>query len=170
MEALDSAWVVVGKFGRPQGIKGFIRVNSFTEPRDNLLDYPNWFIQDGAEWKKIERVEEQATPQYIATKFKKYATREDVAVLTNMLIAIPKADLPKLEPDTFYWHELKGMRVIHESGQPMGVVDSIFATGSNDVLVVMGDKKRLIPYLLDDVIQEINIEAGEITVRWDLDF
>jgi 16S rRNA processing protein RimM len=170
MATSSPEWVVLGTFGRPQGVKGLIRVVSFTEPRENILDYPAWFIQKHDVWYEVEREHDTVTSKHLLTQVKGYSTREQLAELTNTFIAVPQKKLPLLDEGTFYWHQLVGMRVIHETGEELGVVDSVFATGSNDVLVVLGDKRRLIPYLLGDIIQEVNKERREITVCWDLDF
>lgn len=162
--------VVIGKFGRPQGIKGLVRVISFTEPRENILSYPDWSMQLRGVWHDVKRTHDDITPQHLITRIEGYTTREHVAELTNASIAVPKATLPSLEIGEFYWHQLVGMQVVHEQGQVLGTVESVFATGSNDVLVVVGEKRRLIPYLLNDVIQEINPDSRMITVCWDLDF
>jgi len=162
--------VVVGKFGRPQGIKGLVRVISCTEPRENVLDYSIWSIQLRGVWHDVKHSDDDITPQHVLTRIEGYATREKVGELTNAPIAVPKAALPSLEQGEFYWHQLVGMQVIHEQGQLLGTVESVFATGSNDVLVVVGEKRRLIPYLLGDVIQDINKDRSTITVCWDLDF
>ncbi len=173
MDALTPEWVILGKFGRPQGIKGFIRVNSFAEPPENILNYPEWFINpEGKTWQPIKRLNERVTGQHVLAQIEGYPSRESLFALTNAEIAIPKACLPALNEGEFYWEELAGMRVTHTSGVAMGIVKEILATGANDVLVVVDEqnKRRLIPYLLDDVIQQINKESREITVDWDLDF
>lgn len=170
MPALELERVVVGKFGRPQGIKGLVRVISFTEPRENVLNYPNWFMQLRGVWHPIKHSDDDVMSQHLVTRIDGYPTRESVAALTNMEIAVPATDLPKLKPGEFYWHQLIGMQVMHEQGQMLGTVESLFATGSNDVLVVEGEKRRLIPYLIDDVIQAIDTDRGVITVCWDVDF
>jgi 16S rRNA processing protein RimM len=173
MSVTTPEWVVVGKFGRAQGIKGLVRVVSFTEPRDNILQYPEWFIRKPkATWQAIKRLTEQMTPQYVFAQIEGYNSREEVSLLTNLEIAVPREVLANLDSGEHYWHDLIGMRVIHEAGVDIGVVDSILATGSNDVLVVIdkNKKRRLIPYLLDEVIQTIDRKNREITVCWDLDF
>jgi 16S rRNA processing protein RimM len=170
MAVSSPEWVVLGTFGRPQGVKGLIRVISFTEPRENILDHATWFIQKHDVWCEIEREHDTVTVKHLLTQVKGHSSREQLAELTNTFIAVPQDTLPSLDEGTFYWHQLVGMHVIHETGETLGVVDSVFATGSNDVLVVKGDKRRLIPYLLGDVIQEVNSERREITVCWDLDF
>ena len=172
MDVLEPEWVIVGKFGRPQGIKGLIRVISFTEPRDNILQYPDWSIQkQGKTWQAVKRLDERLSPQYVLAQIEGYTARETVSLLTNLEIAVPKETLPDLDAGEYYWYELIGMRVIHETGVALGMVDSVFETGANDVLVVVdNEKRRLIPYLLDEVIQDINKDSREITVCWDLDF
>ncbi|MDF1647135.1 MAG: ribosome maturation factor RimM [Legionellaceae bacterium] len=174
MDVLGSEWVVIGKFGRPQGVKGLIRVISFTEPRDNILQYPDWSIKKkGAAWQAITRIDACITPQHVLAQIEGYSSREAISELTNLEIAVPKERLPTLNAGEFYWHELIGMHVRHETGLNLGVVDSVLETGSNDVLVVIDtehEKRRLIPYLLNDVIQVIDKERREITVCWDLDF
>jgi len=165
-----SDWVVVGKIGKPQGIQGLVRINSFTDPRENILSFPEWTLELDGKHISAKRIEEKVTPQYIAAKIEGFETREDVVNLTHAQVLIPKSDLKELGPDEYYWHELEGMKVLHESGVDMGVIDHIISTGANDVLVVIGEKKRLIPYLLDEVILEISKTRGEMTVRWDLDF
>jgi|TARA_R110002126_G_scaffold110918_1_gene248303 16S rRNA processing protein RimM len=170
MPELELEHVVVGKFGRPQGIKGLVRVTSFTEPRENVLDYPHWFMQVRGVWHEIKHTHDSIMPQHLVTRIDGYTTREQVAELTNAPIAVSKKALPPLKSGEFYWHQLVGMQVVHEQGLVLGTVESLFATGSNDVLVVVGEKRRLIPYLMDDVIQTINTDSGIITVCWDVDF
>jgi 16S rRNA processing protein RimM len=170
MPVLELDRVVVGKFGRPQGIKGLVRVISFTDPRENVLNYRNWFIQLRGVWHAIKHTDDSLMSPHLVTRIDGYPTRERVAELTNVPIAVAATDLPKLKQGEFYWHQLIGMRVIHEHGQVFGTVESLFATGSNDVLVVVGEKRRLIPYLMDDVIQTIDTDRGVITVCWDVDF
>jgi 16S rRNA processing protein RimM len=172
--AIESEWIIIGKFGRPQGIKGLVRVISFTEPRDNILQYPDWFIQkQGSAWQKIDRLDERVNPQHILAQIDGYATREAISQLTNIDIAVQKTTLPELNTGEYYWHELIGMRVIHNTGAILGIVDSILDTGANDVLVIIdkeNNKKHLVPYILNDVVQNISKTNREMTVCWDLDF
>ena len=171
MDHLDSEWVVVGKFGRPNGIKGMITVISSTEPRDKILQYPDWHVKRNGLWQPIERLHDSITDKHVLTSIEGYSQREDDAVLTNLDIAIKKEALPALLPGEYYWRDLIGMTVVQTSGALLGTVEEIIPTGSNDVLVVTGgDKRYLIPYLPDDVIVKVDGESRQITVDWDLDF
>ena len=166
-------WIVVGKFGQVHGIKGLIKVISFTEPRENILNYEPWFIKNKTSWQSIEINQALTHTKDILVGIKGYAEREDVAVLTNQEIAVPKSALPLLASDEYYWHELVGMRVIQRDQTELGMVVEIIATGSNDVLIVTSDhgtQRYLIPYLVDEVIIEVSRPKRCITVDWDLDF
>ncbi len=170
MAVSSPEWVVLGKFGRPQGVKGLVRVVSYTEPSENIFSYPNWFVQQQGKPREIKRSQDTISPKHLLTQIEGCVDRTGAESLTNAFILVPQDALPRLEEGAYYWHQLVGMQVIHETGATLGTVDSVFSTGANDVLVVQGERRRLIPYLLDDVIQEVNEDRREITVSWDLDF
>lgn len=166
----SSDWVVVGRFGRPHGIKGLVTVLSFTEPRDNLLDYKHWHVGINNQWQPLTLLETTVNNKFILAKIAGYPEREDVARLTNLDIAVNREQLRALAPGEFYWHELIGMHVVNKEGIALGEVTEVMATGSNDVLIVMGEDRHLIPYLPGDVITEINVNQRRITVDWDSSF
>ena len=166
----SSDWVVVGRFGRPHGIKGLVTVLSFTEPRDNLLDYKHWHVGMNNQWQPLTLLETTVNNKFILAKVAGYPEREDVARLTNLDIAVNREQLQALAPGEFYWHELIGMHVVNKEGIALGDVTEVMATGSNDVLIVMGETRHLIPYLPGDVITEINVNQRRITVDWDSSF
>lgn len=165
----QSDWVIIGRFGRPHGIKGFITVQSFTEPRDNILTYTDWHILINKKWQPINIIKLEVPQKAIIALVEGYTEREVVAQLTNAEIAIPRDKLAKLEPGEYYWHQLIGMKVINQKGDAFGKVVDIMATGANDVLVVKGDKRHLIPYILDKYVLDINESQQLITVDWDVD-
>jgi 16S rRNA processing protein RimM len=160
----------VGRFGRPHGIKGLITVHAFTEPRDNILQYPDWhmLIKGSAQSLKINHIE--SNNKHILASVSGYDTRETVALLTNVDIVVDKKHLPALADDEFYWHELIGMQVTNKAGVDLGLVTEILETGTNDVLVVEGVKKHLIPYLPDRHVISIDKIQSRILVDWDEDF
>lgn len=163
-------WIIVGRFGRPHGIKGLITVNSFTEPRDNILSYSEWFACINAHWQPIKVLSVQVHNKTIVAQIEGYPERELVALLTNVDIAIHKNQLVELEPGEYYWHELVGMNVLNQQGVLFGEVIEIMPTGSNDVLVVKGDKKHLIPYVPGQFVISVDNNTKTIIVDWDLDF
>jgi 16S rRNA processing protein RimM len=163
-------WIVVGRFGRPHGIKGFVTVHSFTEPRDNILRYTNWHISVNNQWQPIKLLCAEVQNKSIIAQIEGYPERETVARLTNIEIAVQKEQLEELQPGEYYWHQLIGMKVITTQGDVLGKVAELLPTGSNDVLVVEGEKRHLIPYLPGKFILDINDNQQLITVDWDVDF
>ena len=166
----NSEWLVVGRFGRPHGIKGFITVVSFTEPRDNILNYTHWHVCINNQWQPLNVLETKVNNKFILAHVEGYQEREQVARLTNVEIAVKREQLQKLKPDEYYWHQLVGLNVVNQQGEALGVVTEMLATGSNDVLVVTGERRHLIPFLPEDVILDIDPSQGLITVDWDADF
>ncbi len=166
----DADWVVVGRFGRAHGIKGFITVHSFTEPRDNILQYKDWHVRIANQWQPLKIVHLESTDKSILAQIEGYHEREQVTRLTNVDIAVRRNQLPPLKPGEYYWHELVGMQVINQQGQPFGTVIEILPTGAHDVLVVEGEKRHLIPYLPGQFVMNVDPSQQIITVDWDLDF
>ena len=165
----ENDWVILGRLGRPHGIKGLISVLSFTDPRENLLSYPDWFFSLDNKWQRIPILEIQSNHRRILARIEGYDQPEEVAVLTHVEIAVPADRLPILKPDEVYWHELIGMKVFNSQDLLLGEVTEVFATGSNDVLVVSGDKRRLIPYLPGQAIVTMDRSLRRLIVDWDAD-
>lgn len=166
----DTDWIVVGRFGRPHGIKGFVTVVSFTDPRDNVMRYTEWHAKIKNQWQPITLIQHEVNQKHILVQVEGYNDRELVAQLTNTDIAVRREQLPALPPGEYYWHELVGMRVINPEGLLYGTVTDILSTGANDVLVVVGERRHLIPYLLGTCILGIDDSERTITADWDMDF
>lgn len=164
------SWVVVARFGRPHGINGFVTVHSFTEPRDNLLSYTDWHVFLNNSWQPVKPLCIKLHHKSIVAQIEGYPEREQVAALTNAEIAIPQEQLAELDSGEYYWHQLIGMRVINQKGEFFGKVIEIMPTGANDVLIVEGEQRHLIPYLPDQFIVGVDIDQKTITVDWDMDF
>jgi 16S rRNA processing protein RimM len=166
----NSDWVVIGRFGRPHGIKGLISIISFTDPRDNILSYTDWHAYINKQWQPVKLLDLTSNNKSILAKVDGYVEREDLAYLTNIDIGIKSEQLPMLDEGEFYWSQLVGMEVVTVEGISLGQVTEILSTGANDVLVVVGEKRHLIPYLPGKSIIKVNDSQRIITVDWDMDF
>ena len=164
-------WVIVGRFGRPHGVKGQISVISFTEPLDNIIGYDSWHVFIHKQWHPVKIQHHVITNKQVLVSVEGYQDRDQVAFLTNCEIAIQKSQLAALPAGEYYWHEMIGMQVVDCQQQVLGVVTEIMPTGANDVLVVIADNKRhLIPYLPGRVVLEVSTQTRTIRVDWDTDF
>ncbi|ASQ47130.1 ribosome maturation factor RimM [Legionella clemsonensis] len=162
--------IIVGRFGRPHGIKGFIAVHSFTDPRDNILRYTDWHVYLNKQWQPLKILHVEMNEKFILAQIEGYSEREQVASLTNADIAVSRDQLPALEEGEYYWHELINMQVVNQQGILLGTVVEIMPTGANDVLVIQGEKRYLVPYLPGQFIADINASQRIITVDWDPEF
>ncbi|MCX7115711.1 MAG: ribosome maturation factor RimM [Gammaproteobacteria bacterium] len=163
-------WVVLGQFGRVHGVRGMIRVHSYTAVPADIFQYPQWSLCEKNTWRPIERLAEEYNDQRMIVKIKGYETRDDAAMLTQLTIGVLQETLPVLGSDEFYCFELIGMTVVNTHQQPLGQVTQLLETGANDVLVVEGESKHLIPYIHNRVIKHISRDTREIVVEWDGDF
>lgn len=167
MSDSDRKFVISGKFGAPHGIKGWIKVYPETDPVDALLNYQPWHISNRRDWQPIELTGSRREKDYLVVSLQGITDRDQAKAFTGKNIAILREQLPALPDDEFYWTDLEGMTVITEDGVTLGKVDHLFSTGSNDVIVVKGDKKHLIPFLRDSFVKEISRDEKRIIVDWD---
>lgn len=165
---MKNPYIKIGKLGSSYGIKGWIKVQSYTEFGLGILDYKPWFLsRDQTQWKPIEVESGRAHGKGIIVKFVGINTPEEVAKLTGNLIGITRDQLPAVKKDEYYWTDLEGATVIDKDGKILGKVIYLIETGSNDVLVVKGDKEHAIPFLPGDVILSVDLEKKEIHVDWE---
>lgn len=160
-------WVVVGRFGRPHGLKGNISVYSFTQPESNILSYPNWIVMIKGIATPLKVLNSEVHPRFLTVALDGFNDRDLVSQLTNLNIAIKREDLPPLQSEEYYWHQLIGMSVVNRQGFEFGEVSELIPTGANDVLVVTGKKRYLIPYRMGAVVLKVCMDDKQIIVDWD---
>ncbi|MBK1724845.1 ribosome maturation factor RimM [Thiocystis violacea] len=160
--------VVLGRISGVYGVKGWVKVFSETLPREGILDYRPWLIGSGAEPRQV--AEGKGHGKGVIARLEGCADRDQAALLIGQEIAIHRSQLPPPRSDEFYWIDLEGLTVINSDGVEFGQVSHLFSTGANDVLVVLGDRERLIPFVWDDVIKDVDFEGGRIRVDWDPEF
>jgi 16S rRNA processing protein RimM len=167
---LSSEVITVGKISGVFGLQGALKIFSFTDPRENILNYSPWQLKKNNELIEVELVTGKCQGKIITVRLKGISDRDAAAALVGYDIQISKALLPATKTDEYYWHDLIGLKVETVEGTKFGVVDSILETGANDVLIVKGDKERLIPFLQPETVVNIDLETGLMRVDWDSDF
>jgi 16S rRNA processing protein RimM len=161
--------VIVGNFGKTFGVLGWIKINSFTFPQKHILNFQPWLIKKNGSWEEICLEDSKQHLNSIVVKLPSCNSPEEVRRFTNIEIGVWRKQLPKLQSGEYYWMDLIGLQVINLIGFEFGTVQEIMATGANDVLVVNGDRKRLVPYI-SSVIRKVDLEKKAIFVDWDQDF
>lgn len=167
--------VVLGKIFSVHGIRGEVKVYSYTNPLDNLLGYRHWTLTRDGEVRQVELASGRLHGKVLTARIKGLDDRDEARGYAGFLICVPRSQLPVLQDDEYYWYQLEGLKVINQDEQLLGKVDHLLETGANDVLVVkpcagsLDDRERLLPYT-EQCVQRIDLSAGEMRVDWDVDF
>ncbi|GGW74738.1 ribosome maturation factor RimM [Alteromonas halophila] len=166
--------VVVGKIGAPYGVKGWVKINSYTETPDGIFDYAPWLLSGDKEYHVDQW---RFHGKSMVAKIQGVETRDDAERIKNLDITILTSQLPDLGDEGVYWRELTGMKVMTTEGYDLGVVREVFNNGANDVIQVKanlndayGQKERLLPFVFDEVVHTVDKEQKVITVDWDPGF
>lgn len=160
----DIAEVLIGHVSGVHGLKGWVKVHSFTDPRAAIFDYQPWLLGDA----RTEQVLERGQPngKTLIALFPGVDSVEQARLLIGQEIRVPRTALPEAGEQQWYWSDLVGLAVINRDGVPLGRVRSMIETGANDVLVLEGERERLVPFVTGQVIERVDLDAGEILVDW----
>jgi 16S rRNA processing protein RimM len=161
--------VVMGRITVPFGIKGWVKVHPYTETPDSLLAYSKWWIGDESGWQELAVEKSEVHHESVAAKLAGCNDREAAALYRGRQIAIAREAFPAAGENEFYWADLIGLSVVNEQDEDFGKVSEVFKTGANDVLVVDGDRQRLIPFL-ESVVKTVDLQGRVIRVDWGLDY
>ena len=162
--------ITLGKISGVFGIKGWVKVYSNTAQREAILGYSPWLIKVGADWQAYTVINGQIQGKTLVAQLDGVDSRELAQPLVGGLIAVEREQLKPLKNNEYYWADLLGLDVINTQDQHFGKVDALFETGSNDVLVVKGERERLVPWIMQQVIQSVDVIEKRIIVDWDADF
>lgn len=161
--------VCVGHILGAQGIKGWVRVFSETSPRENIVKYSPWVIEQGEDRVSVA-VDGRLQGKNVIAWLDGIEDRTQAEALTGWRILIDPTKLPRLQDGEYYWSDLIGLKVQNLQGESLGVVASMLETGADDVMVLNGDRERLIPFVIDDIVREVNLDEQRMVVDWQLDY
>ena len=160
----------VGKISGVFGIKGRVKVFSFTECRENILSYSPWLLKKDSETRLVAVIDGKIQGKAVVAQLDGVNDRDQAASFMGWDIYITPEQLPKVAKDEYYWSDLIGLAVETDLGVQLGVIESLLETGANDVVIVKGERERVIPFLQGQTIIAIDLEAGKMVVDWDPDF
>jgi 16S rRNA processing protein RimM len=171
--------VVAGKITSVYGIKGWVKVYSWTQPRENIFDYTPWYLDTGQGLKEIEIDDFRPQGQGLVAHIKGVDDRDQAREYCQLEVRVDRGEFPELHSGEFYWHQLRGLKVyggLAEKRQLLGEVGDMMETGANDVLVVkptsdsVDKRERLVPFVASQFNTEVDLDKGTITLDWDPDF
>ena len=191
-EAQTDPHVVLGKIIGFHGVKGWLKVHSETDPRENIVQYRHWLLGTNdrratydlkpENWQTISVVNGKRSGKNVIVQLEGIDTREKAETVQGKTIAVLRSSLPAPGQGEVYWTDLIDCRVEDINGSLIGTVKRLFETGANDVLVVLdqrqmndkqGDRKGqeiLIPWIRPSVVTEVDLDEQRIIVDWDPDF
>lgn len=177
MNDADS-YLVIGRVIDVYGLKGWVKVKSFTQPATNFLDYDECFLSEKNQWLPVKIDKGKAHGKSLVVKFTGYDDRTAAEALLKRDISVKTQKLPALDEGDFYWHQLENLQVFvitTEGEKLLGKVDHLLETGSNDVLYVkpcegsIDERERLLPYR-PEVVLKVDLAASRMLVDWDIEF
>ncbi|MCZ6618632.1 MAG: ribosome maturation factor RimM [Gammaproteobacteria bacterium] len=164
--------VIVGRIGGAFGVRGWVHINSFTEPPENILGYSPWLIARGSQWEPLRPVVVKPHGQGFIARFEEVGNREQAQALSAIDLGIYRDTLPALDDDDeYYWRDLVGLDVVNVDGSDLGKVSYLLETGAHDVLVIhggtsaRGNAETLIPFSAR-FVRSVDIHAGRLEVDW----
>nr|CAA6824973.1 MAG: 16S rRNA processing protein RimM [uncultured Thiotrichaceae bacterium] len=170
MQPDNDSMITLGKINGVFGVKGWMKVYSYTAEQNDILSYKNWYLQQDGQWQKVKLLKGQRQGKGIVASIEGIVDRDQALALQGTLIGTLREALPKLSNDQFYWSDLAGLSVVTVDGQQLGEISHLFETGANDVMVVKGDRERWLPWLMNDVVKLVDLNEGIVQVDWDPDF
>ncbi len=162
--------IVMGRIGQAYGIKGWVKIQSFSDPTENIANYQPWYLAHPNGYQAINILQFKAHGKGYVAQIEGCDDRTQAQQYTNLDIVVDKQQLPKLADDDYYLFELEGMDVLNLDDVKLGTVSQILPTGANDVLVIEGEKQHLVPMVDDLYLKNVDKKQQRITVDWDPEF
>ena len=146
-----------------------MKVFSYTEPREAFLQYKGLLLGQNGKWQSVKVAEGQRHGKSVIVRLEGFDDRDQAATLIGTEFGVSRAALPEPEDGQYYWSDLIGLKVVHCDGTELGRIDEMLETGANDVMIVKGEQERLIPFVKDEVVLSVDLDAGQINVDWEWD-
>jgi 16S rRNA processing protein RimM len=160
--------VQIGLISGVHGVKGWVKIHSLTEPREAIFEYQPWLLGDSGEEARILQGKKHG--KHLIAMLENTKDRDQAEDRVGQVIAVYRDQFAELPDTEFYWTDLVGMTVRLEDGTPLGTIERLLATGANDVMVVQGERERLIPFVRGPYVKDVDLEDGVVVVDWDPDF
>ena len=163
----ESKRIQVGRIAGIYGVKGWLKIESYTRPPENIFSYKPWYIKQDGNWQEMNLLDSKIHGKGLIAALENINDRDVAREFIDADISIFRSQLHDLEPGEYYWHDLLGMQVINQQDSLLGQLQEILETGANDVLVVKGKNRYLIPLVWGRYVLEVDQDKGNIRVDWE---
>ena len=166
---MPSEPVILGRISGLFGVRGWVKVFSYTEPREAVLKYENVLLRRDGNWRDARIAQGQRHGKSVIARIDGIGDRDAAAELIGVDIGINRDALPDPDAGQFYWTDLIGLVVRQKDGVEIGRIDAMLETGANDVMVVKGERERLIPFVMGKFVVGVDLAKGVVDVDWEWD-
>ena len=161
--------VVLGKIGGAFGVQGWVRITSYTDPPENILEYDAWLLGGPGRWRPAEIEDGRVTGKGVLVKLAGVETPEAARLQTGVEIGVLRSHMPAPQPGEYYWSDLEGLEARTRDGAVLGRVDHFVTTPGGTVVVVQGEREHWIPFVKDRIVK-VDLDARCIVFDWGVDW
>ncbi|MGH8235761.1 MAG: ribosome maturation factor RimM [Steroidobacteraceae bacterium] len=161
--------VVLGQVGGPFGVQGWVKVQSYTDPPANILEYGRWQLGRAGLWREVEVEDGKVTAKGVLAKLAGVRTPEDARLITGEQVAVDREQLPAPEPGEYYWSDLEGLEAFGREGQLLGRIEEFRTTPGSPVVVIRGERQHWVPFVKERIVS-VDLDAGRVVFDWAADW
>lgn len=167
-EQQGSKHILLGHFSGVHGIKGWLKVHSWSSPREAILQYDTWLV--GTDLSPVKIADGRVQGKYIVVALPGLNDRESAQAMVGQEIRVLRSELPEPQGESWYWADLEGLEVRTEAGESLGRISRMLETGAHDVMVIQGNKEVLVPFVPGVYVKKVDLDKGLVVVDWDPDY
>jgi 16S rRNA processing protein RimM len=161
--------VILGKIAGTFGVKGWVKIKSYTEPVENILGYEVWQVGRPDQWQPAIVEEARVTDKGVLAKLEGLESPEEARLKVGLEIGVWRSEMPPPEPGEYYLSDLEGVDAVSASGEPLGRVDHFRSTPGGTVVIVRGEQEHWIPFVKDRIVK-VELDARRIVLDWSADW
>jgi len=161
--------VVLGKIAGTFGVRGWVKINSYTDPPENLLEYEELLIGGSGRWTQVRLEEARVTGKGVLGKLEGIETPEDARTHVGLELGVRRSEMPPVAPGEYYWSDLEGLDVVSGNGEPLGKVDHFRSTPAGTLIVIRGEREIWVPFVKDRILN-VDLDAKRLVLDWSADW
>lgn len=161
----DRRVVVLGRIGAPFGVTGWVKVNSFTDPLEGIVEFGSWELVRAGQAERRRVLEWKRAGKAVAVRLEGVDSRDAAQGLTGCEVQVDRSELAPTAEREYYWHDLVGLEARNRDGALLGRVEGVLDMPAHPVLVLAGDRQRLVP-LVPQRLLDVDFDSGRVTLDW----
>ncbi len=166
MSREPSALIELGVVGAPFGVRGWVKLHSYTEPPDRLLEHRSLNLRLGDAWRSYTIEASGRSGGGLTVKLEGVADRNAAQALCGAAVGVPRAQLPPADAKDFYRADLIGCEVVNLAGVRLGIVAHFVEIPAHALMVVQGEREYWVP-AVPEHLRRVDLAARRVVVDWE---